>query len=353
MEQGVGEINISNKEIGKSNNLGFNLQERILAGAIVKDNKKATTDYKINKDGYRVNDNELNLVNNNLLIDKYKENPFKATEILRENMFAIMKDGNNSKEDKEKRLDRYLDSYFGLINKLDKRIFLNDENKVINRVPRYIPDGLSDMGSDSELKPEWRSREKIRINKNEIFKQSRDLFKRIFKTEIPSNINKNDLEMYILKNVMFDVDKNIKYDYQNENNSYFNKSIGLHQLVESRLGVCRHQAMLAQVLLQSFGLESRLVKGTVVFADGNLGRHANNLVKLGDNWNLIDVTNKDRDINGKGDYFIRPIKEDNIDLNNKKYVWNFIRKDNSPVKYETDNKMYYRVVDNLKNPIKK
>ena len=51
--------------------------------------------------------------------------------------------------------------------------FPPNPGQVKKGVPDYIPDGLSDMGSDDEVNPAARSREKIRIDKQKIFEQIR------------------------------------------------------------------------------------------------------------------------------------------------------------------------------------
>lgn len=339
------------KETGSINNernLGLNVQELILAEAILTKKKDAVVDYtkKGFLGGRRVNKNQLKAENSDLLIEEYRKDPIGSIEILRDNMLLILGDKKLKKEEKNLRFDRYLDAYFGLIIKLDNKAFKETNGTVLNGIPDYIPDGLSDMNGDPRINSADRYfREKIRVNKVGLFNQTRDCFSDVLRNSDLVNMDKKLLETYILKRVMFEVINQIKYDHNKEIEGFDkSQSIVLGQYVDLKLGVCRHQALLAQVLFQSFGLDSRLVKGDWSSDVHQGGKHAFNLVKTGNKWNLIDITSSSKQY-----YFIQPINELDIDLSNKRYSWSFIDNDGDKVNYNNNYQNYYRIVHDLKN----
>ena len=68
-----------------------------------------------------------------------------------------------------------------------------------------------------------------------------------------------------------------------------NESIVLSEYLKKGMGVCRHLSILFQLYAQEAGMSSRVVKGDLrlyVFS----GRHAWNMVQLGEQVVLVDVT---------------------------------------------------------------
>jgi hypothetical protein len=60
-------------------------------------------------------------------------------------------------------------------------------------------------------------------------------------------------------------------------------------------GICRHQGLVFQTLLQAAGLKSRLLKCHV---DG--GRHVANTLRLDDQWYIFDATIPDYETDSRG-----------------------------------------------------
>jgi hypothetical protein len=258
-----------------------------------------------------------------------------------------MRDKNLSKERREARVKRYTDAYLDLVVRLDKKAFPAREE--INRgVPEYIPDGLSDMGSDPEADPtNRRGREKIRIDKQKIFEQSRDLFHKIFSTDI-GRMDNEAAKQWIVQYISYFVANKMPYDKKQNPFPSAERSIRLNESFEQRLAVCRHHALYAQVLLQTFGITSRLLKCDVDFGEGSRGAHAANLVRINSRWHLLDITNPDKGKSGEGETFLRPIPENNVDPNSKDYEWKFRRNDGKEWRYRSRNNMFYRIMDNRK-----
>ncbi|MDD4983575.1 MAG: transglutaminase domain-containing protein [Candidatus ainarchaeum sp.] len=73
----------------------------------------------------------------------------------------------------------------------------------------------------------------------------------------------------------------------------------LSRFVQEKVGMCSELSMLAQVLLQKIGVESRYVAGEFRFehteenggTETSNGPHSFNLIKIDDMWHILDVTN--------------------------------------------------------------
>jgi hypothetical protein len=322
-------------------------QEALLRGMFFK-KRDAVLDYSIDSRGNRVQSQDTLSREEKLdLIRKFRNNPKECLGYARENIFSIMQDKNLSQERKGARVKRYTDAYLDLIVRLDRKAFPAREE--INRgVPEYVPDGLSDMGSDSETDPVNRSgREKIRVDKQKIFDQSKDLFYKIFSTDI-SRMDNEQAKHWIVQYVSYFVANKMPYDKKQNPFPSADRSIRLNESLEQQLAVCRHHALYAQVLLQTFGITSRLLKCDVDFGGGSGGAHAANLVRINNKWHILDITNPDIGKNGEGETFLRPIPEGSVDPNSKDYEWKFRRNDGEMWKYRSRNNMYYRIMDNRK-----
>jgi hypothetical protein len=120
------------------------------------------------------------------------------------------------------------------------------------------------------------------------------------------------------------------YDRVNFGNEMGSNSVMLQYFVEPEDGpkaVCRHQALYTQVLLQAFGMTSRLLK---CYLGG--GAHAANLVRINYQWHILDTTN---------DIF-EPIEDEEIDLNNNDYTW-CVESDGAIFEYISRKDMYFRI----------
>lgn len=344
MENHVGmETNYNPEKQAKN----LSLQEKVLARGMLFKKNNAISDYSIGNDGVkRVNDDftETDYAN---LSNEFVKNPKETFLFAINNILSIMGDSRLSEEDRIDRVKRYTDAYLNLIIKLDRNGYTDYIDQVYKGIPKYVPDGLSDMGSDPDLNDLSRNRERIRVDKEKIFKTDKQLLYEIFtKGEF---LDAGDIlfQRMAVEKVANYVYENIRYDHDNEMTPFnIGKSLRLSNFSEKKLGVCRHQAMLTQVLLQTLGVDVRLMKCNVSFNNSSKGAHANNLVKIEDTHYLLDVTGPDfiPDTNTRKIY-VRKLPERSIDLNTNKYNWNF-----GDRIYETRNNMYFRIRDNVKTP---
>ena len=293
-----------------------------------------------------------------ILALEYRKNPLELIKKMRdktaETALTMKKEGKTEAE-----IKKYIGEYLQAQIYLDHKAFPPDD-VVRSGIPAYIPDGLSDMGSDKEVDEKKRGgREKIRVDKEKMFENSLDNFYTLFTTEFPPTLTQKDKEKKITEAVSRHIFNKIKYDYQNDLAAIHggNQSINIGQIEELNLGVCRHHALDTQVMLQALGIDSRLLKSDFVDSKGNsLGAHANNLVHIEDQWYLLDTTNPEYsdDTAHTPTVFIKPLSEKIIDLNAKKYTWELPVTgpdgSKSKRKYVSRNNMFYRIRDNKTNP---
>ncbi len=317
-------------------------QEAALAFAMMHDSKTNIIDYSIG-DGYKyvnsMNESELPE-----LASKFKNNPKDCLGYARTNILNIKRNKPDHKEDLDKRVARYVEAFLDLQIKIDKEAYPPDD-VVRNFVPTYIPDNLTDMGSDGRVNPfERGSREKIRVNKKEIFDKAKDFIIGLYEVDT-TNMNLNDWKKFVIKNVAKFVYDSMPYNHSNQMpKAINNRSIRLEEIVEQKLAVCRHHALVTQVLLQSFGLTSRLLKCDLDLQDGTgFGPHAANLVRIDFEWYILDSTNPQRLVD-HGEVYLAPIEDKTIDLNTKSYAWKV--SPSSGVKervYKSRNNMYFKI----------
>lgn len=326
--------------------MSFNQQ--ILAFAGHKHKLDAVTDYSIDSKGRHLNKNYLKKEEFGFLVESYKKDPKNFLAYCRENLMRIKLDSKLTPEERRERFKRYVDNYLSLNIMLDRAAF-PASNQVYQGVPDYIPDGLSDMGSDPEIDPKKRSREKIRVKKEEIYNKYRELFYSVFSIDT-TKITSDQLKKYITELVAATIHNDQPYDYKNYGPAGpFAKSIPITDIAEQKLTVCRHHALYTQVLLQAFGIASRLFKNDVNFGTGsNFNPHVSNLVRMNNRWFLLDTTNPERDPKGgPSKVLLKPISEQSVDLNNQKYEWK-IESGDRTYTYRSRNNMYYRIQDNTK-----
>lgn len=339
----------SDQKEGDAASQKLTVQERILGnGMLYRTN--ATTAYTISRDGSRVNPNAINANEFSALVQTFRANPAFHLAHARENLRAIMHDKKLKPEERVDRVKRYVDAYLELQVKLDRAAFPPDE-RVHAGVPSYIPDGLSDMGSDQTVDPRQRSREKIRVDKAKIFEKAKPLFYEIFSAQFDNKVSSEQWKEYVAKRIGHYVYTSMPYNYQQRAHPrQGDRSIRLDEVEEERLAVCRHHALVTQVLNQSFGITSLLMKSDVTFGAMPAGPHANNLVRIEGKWHLMDSTAPEIKRDGKGEIFLKRISEKDIDLNARPYRWRFQEEGGRAREYTSRSNMYFRVRDNIKDP---
>jgi len=307
----------------------LNLHQKVLAYAALHEDEEATISYKMHDSETRA---MLNYIRTKKefddLVKKFKEDPKKVLAYIRINMFNILKD----QPDEEERLDDYIPDYFDLMCMLDEHAFPSTGNKVYNGTPEYVMDGLSDMGSDKHVESIDRyGRDKIKVNKREIFEKAQELFKEVYQTGGISKKNIHDkIQQWIRKN--------IPYDHLNHAKPLGAVSVPLELICKPQapLGVCRHIALYEQVLSQAFGLTSLLLKCKL-----NGIPHVANLSRIDRKWYLKDPTNPLR-VKGRKKMCLVEIPEKHIDLNKNIYEWT-VNDDKGVRLYRSRNNMYYRI----------
>lgn len=327
------------------------LQEGALGSGMLYRDGNATTSYE-QHGKLRIHTADFTLNEFQALVKEFKHDPFPMLAFARMNLRSIMKDERLSPEKRPDRLKRYIDAFISLNIKLDKDAFPPSDH-VYRGVPRYVPDGLSDMGSDPNPDQTGRSREKIRINKPEILEKAKPLIFEILSTELPSSVNSEQRKKWITERVAHFVYNSMPYNRDAEKlpSMYGSNSVLLTDIAHEKLAVCRHHALMTQVLLQSFGISSRLVKSELIINGRNLGPHANNIVRMDGNWYILDSTNPERNPDGKSSkVFIRRLPEKQIDTNMNDYGWSFDLSDGGTRGYITRSNMFYRIRDNKKDP---
>lgn len=331
----------------------LSLQQNALAFGMLFDRGDAATNFR-EENGIRFHQNQqLQEKDLALLFEKFRSDPKKCLAYARENLLAISVDKKLGQKEREDRIRRYLDAYFDLVIKLDSAAF-PPSVEIRSGIPEYIPNGLVDMGSDPTFDAPRRSREKIVVDKKNIYIQSRELFYDIFSRDL-SRLNNNQLKNYFILRVAAHVHEKMPYNYGDGING--EHSVPLDRIYDKKLAKCRHHALYAQVLMQTLGLTSRLMKCDVRFgSNSGFGPHGANLVRNNYDWYLLDVTNPDRKkdpgdpkgIRMAHEVFLKKLDEKHIDLNSKKYAWDFRRNDGSTYSYRTRSNMYYYIKDTLK-----
>jgi hypothetical protein len=335
-----------NFDLSKLSGLSFDQQVLCFGGVFGK--KDATIDYQLDRDGNRINKNHIYPNQLRHLADTFKNNPKDFQAYCRENLMRIKLDPKQTPEANRERHKRYVDKYLDLILALDRTTY-PPSDQVFREIPEYIPDGLSDMGSDPNPHDALRSREKIRIDKQEILEKAKLLFYELLSID-PTKANSEQIKQYIVTRVAHFVYTEMPYDYKGEFVGHMGNSVPMSVFQEKRLAVCRHHALVTQVLLQSFGITSRLMKSDVSFTEQSYpGAHANNLVRINKKWYLLDTTNPGTNSNGVGEVFLKPLPQSNIDVNRDKFTWQI--PDGKGVRtYIMRNNMNYRIRDNVQNP---
>ncbi len=297
---------------------------------------------------------EPTLVEYQKLINNFRKDPLRASSIVRQNLINIARDEAIAEVDRKSRLKRYLEGYLDLIPTLDNYAFPPDTNTTVHSgVPEYIPDGLSDMGSDHRIDQRFRVREKIRVVKRESYKKALpDLLEAIWSLR-ESRISpaSDSTAEYLAKHTLMRVKLIMPYDDKNYAEEPRTRSVGLHEFVNTgrAVSVCRHIAMESQIRLQALGIESRLLKCNL-----NEDGHVANLIKLSNTWHLTDPTNPEADPNNANceRVFTRPIVLS--ELPSQPWVFQVYRRDrNGTLRFKTfsyasRNNMYFRILDNSK-----
>jgi hypothetical protein len=184
------------------------------------------------------------------------------------------------------RQDRYVRAAIDLEILMDQQNWSNGDGKVYQGIPDYLMNGYTDMGT-MPSPTERNGREKIKVDKKEM----KD---RLFRCK-SEGLNATAPGMETIERFYELVRKDIAFDERGVDRlsrEFGNESIVLSEYLSKGMGVCRHLSIFYQLYLQEVGIESRVVKGNLQFYIFS-GRHAWNIVTLGDQKVLVDVTHPD------------------------------------------------------------
>ena len=225
------------------------------------------------------------------LVESYAQDPKDALAVARESLLAIGSDRTLTSTEKDAQLDKGLSAFFDLTVKLDHAAFpATKPGEIEEGVPDYIPDGFVDMGKHRSTKPYERiepgdssPREQILVDKRAILEK----YKPFLKDLMGRDFSQLDLQTK-KRRLATETAKEIYRSMQFNLAASENLGGGLVNLSTVPEGVCRHQGLTFQVLCQTLGLKSRLLKS---YRDGE--RHSTNLLRIDEQWYIFDVTNPD------------------------------------------------------------
>lgn len=234
--------------------------------------------------------------------------PFAALRIESDRLFELYQDQRISELEKS----RQLDNYFRTIETLDRQKYPDKNGLIENGVPDgYIPDGFVDFGGDPDKVARRRDREMIYVDTYATLRQHKAVFETVFKDVDRQKFSgpnaENHFRQIIAGHVASEVYSSMPYgDVDSPQNE------GMLMLSTVVRGVCRHHALTSQLLLQAFGIPSRISKNYTSFnrdleRNGEKdrgGRHATNVITLPLNGEtqeyMLDTTNPQLDKRGKG-----------------------------------------------------
>jgi hypothetical protein len=322
-------------------------------GQELESGKMIAVDYKT-KDGQRlINFNPPSNSELSQLVENFREEPKKGLAMARVNLIEIARDKKLPENEREQRLERYLQAYIDLMIEIDHRAFPADGPTVVHEgIPAYIPDGLSDMGGDPRTDPSERGREKIRVDKRKVYQGSFGRLKQAIWSLKDTALDPSSAEIkkYLINFVMISTYLDMPYDHTNRGINPLAKmrSIGIDEYsgAGEPVSVCRHQAMETVLRGQALGLEFRLAKCRL-----DRQKHVAVMFRVDKQWYLGDPTNPEADPRNPKNTraFIRKVEPSG----EARQRWTFDRwvpLDDVSVKtkidYELNPEMYYRVLKN-------
>lgn len=292
----------------------------------------------------------------NYLIEKFRKDPVRAHTAMRTNLIDLVKNQKIQEEDRKELLGTYLAAFLSLIVKLDHFAFpATPETKIFEGMPLYLPDGYSDLDWDKNIDPKKRSFEKMRVNKQKFYERTfADLFGMYWAfSESSENAFSDGTLITLAEGVLLNTNQFLPYDYQYFATRDGGKSVEIHTYrnATDAASACRQHALDAALLFLACGITGPPLK---TFLNG--GTHVNNMIHGSVNRWLADATNPEIAENLMSiEPFIKPVPL-STGLN---YRWKVSRRKVSldgqiyEVKdeYLSRRPTYYRVLDNIKNPV--
>lgn len=223
--------------------------------------------------------------------------------------------------DKAKRLD----SFFKGIEMYDRKKYADMDGKVTYGVPNgYIPDGFRDMGTATSLVPSERyGRAMNYVDMYRTLRQHKQLFAFVFDTVNPKDFlhmpnGELAYQQTIVSNIAREISMTMPYGEPT-----VDERGGLLPISTAVPAVCQQQALVAQVLMQAFGIRSRISKNflatneNIEKYDINIagGDHVSNVVTMHDGTEdrlyMLDTTNPQLGKDGKWSFGFFRLKDKN------------------------------------------
>lgn len=267
------------------------------------------------------------------LIELFRLAPVHIHGHLRLNIMKLARDRSLNSKQKKAYLRSLVDANLQLLLQLDHMAF--PARGVEQGFPPYLSDMFTDLGPDSRKYE--RHYEKYCLSKRDIFDIHRDLIFQILTTD---EDKKSTIER--MAKAVRGSREYARFNAGMEGiPSNATALLGSTMVVAIRnkigIGVCRHDALDFQALAQIAGIESRVLP---CMFDG--GSHYANIVRINNEWHILDVTNPD----GKK-VFLRYINAPHFDpdnLRNTDYTWNFGMNGGGKYRaYRTHNQVYNEI----------
>lgn len=287
------------------------------------------------------------------LVKDFTENPFRFQRRARDALFLISNDETLSERERDEKLSEYFDANVQLTLRLDRSAYPPDPQGVVHEgIPEYLPDGFINLGKQKDLDMQKRTREGILVDKYEFLHKFKDQILNVFKDPDVLQSDYIKRQKKIISYLAATVHTNMPYGRDEQGkplNNYGKGPVGLSTIEDA---VCRHHAMAFQILAQFFGIESRIFSNKVKFFNSNgswsePGHHLANIVKLEEDYWIIDPTNPDkvrRRDNSGYDMQVGRIKIDKPPINREVYMGK-LPISNREREYTANNVYYWRIKD--------
>ncbi len=195
---------------------------------------------------------------------------------------------------------RHLDGYFRTVESLDRAIFPDMDGAVQDGVPPgYLPDGFRDMGTVGSLNPTERyNRAMNYVDTYNTLDRHRAVFEYMFTNWDPAQFGTDEGELVYQQTAISNIARQITETMPIGEPTPAERG-GVLPISGLNQGMCQNHALTAQVLMQAFGIRSRLSKN--YFADQRDiemhgqdyagSDHVSNVVTIGKQRYMFDATN--------------------------------------------------------------
>jgi hypothetical protein len=232
-------------------------------------------------------------------VEEFARDPFSFLFKESQALFDVFKDPELADADKAQRLD----TYFEMIEALDREAFLVTK-AVQSGVPDgYVPHGFTDMGEVQSTVPANRyGRAMNQVDTASTLRRHRTVLEFLFTNMHPENFTGPEGKLRYALTIMSNIARQISMNMPHGEPTQAERG-GLLPVSTVDASRCQQHALTTQVLLQAFGLRSRLSKNTVatqeemdMYGEDFYGwDHVSNVVTVegpeGERVYMLDTTN--------------------------------------------------------------